>query len=242
MTLIISASTHVKRLVFVRHAESLANRLGDDKFPADDPEKNSQILDLEDHQIPLSPRGKRQAVETGFFLASTFGQFDVILDSGYTRARQTREIAIEAGYPPIYQYEAMTRTCLLLRERDVGVTRKTTLNQRASIPYWNFLQKMFKDIPFFASPIDGESLVQCSDRAILFWLFVNHYYSNKTIICFSHCNFMKAIKCAILGMTPHEANMVASEIFGNCTIHEYFIRNGELIFKEYLPIREKYQI
>lgn len=51
--------------------------------------------ELDDFDRPLNERGKKNAVETGFFLSDKFGKPDIMLSSGAKRAIDTAKLAAQ---------------------------------------------------------------------------------------------------------------------------------------------------
>ncbi len=72
-----------KRLVLVRHGESLGNTMTVDE---------RATCEVSTHAYPLTPRGREQARVTGEWLRRTFGAFDVRYTSYYRRAQETMDL------------------------------------------------------------------------------------------------------------------------------------------------------
>ena len=120
------APSPLRRLVLLRHA------------------KSSWEDDLPDVRRPLSPRGRRDALAAGHWLAENVGRPDLVLCSTAVRTRQTWARACEAepdilGTVPVrYEsavYEAWSDTLLdLLHELPVDVTTVVLVGHGPGLP------------------------------------------------------------------------------------------------------------
>ncbi len=256
-----------RRIILGRHAKSVANEAGDYFFPIDYPEENREVIDKEDHEIPLCPKGEKEAVQIGLFLYDTFGFFDAVFDSGYVRTMQTIRVALGAIYPEWYldrvfasidrqdrgsvyfakhgiakitvsSIAPMVR--MLLRERDGGILRLVEKELREKIPWWNVLRKTFENSPFIAPPVGGISLANETTRAILLKFIIDRFYPGKTVYLQTHGNFMRVYKCANLGLSMSGAEDEIKYVWvPNCAVHEYTDTGDKLEFREYLPLGNK---
>src|SRR5262245_45633254 len=106
-------------LVLVRHGQSLRNVAPKkNRFFLDD-EARKSIKGLPDHKVPLTDEGRRQALAAGVALRHTFGVFDDVIHSGYTRTVETTD-AILSAYPEDERARMIVRHHLFIRERDQG--------------------------------------------------------------------------------------------------------------------------
>ena len=81
-------------LVVMRHAESEANLRRETLIKAKS--KRTHVgLKVRDVDVRLTPRGRRQATETGRWLRRHFPPFDAVCVSPYTRTKQTADLVIK---------------------------------------------------------------------------------------------------------------------------------------------------
>jgi broad specificity phosphatase PhoE len=153
-------------LVLVRHGQSERNIVKkQNRFYLND-EARKSVKGIPDHRIPLTDEGRRQASVTGAAIRASFGTFDYIIHSGYTRTAETTK-AILAAYPEEERRRMPVRHHLFIRERDGGhAYDMTDAEAAAAFPwlqdYWNTFG------PFFARPPGGESLAQVCERVYAF--------------------------------------------------------------------------
>ena len=211
-------------IVAFRHGQSLANRLGDASFLADDPIKHAPLLLLEDSEVPLTEDvGILQAKKLGKFLRKKFGKPDVVIDPGYKRSMQTREFALHSGYSKKEIEGMIIRTDDRIRERECGVLRKTPLAIRESIPHWQYHQKAWLANPYQTRPLGGgESIADMVVRVHSILAEIRDLYGGKLIFLSCHGHTLHALQIAIEGFSLAESNaMLADGWVNNCTIHFY---------------------
>ncbi len=150
----------LKTLVLARHGESIQN-IGEHKRRCShcfhDEEDRRQVNVNSDQLIPLSEKGMEQAKKVGEALRDNFGQFDLTVNSGYVRTRQTTK-EILGAYEPDYQSAVPIWETALIRERDSGLIYFwTEAETQKHFPwffdYWDGADTLFRVAP------GGESLI-----------------------------------------------------------------------------------
>ncbi len=135
-------------LIALRHGESLAN--------VGEPGNGDHRVAMADPAVPLTARGRAQAVAAGALVAARWRP-DVVVSSTYLRARDTADLILPLiGDPPLRLDER-------LRDREMGVLELLTV--RAS-------QRLFPEEvarrarvgQFFYRPPGGESMADVALR------------------------------------------------------------------------------
>jgi broad specificity phosphatase PhoE len=187
-------------LVVARHAESTRNvaKAGQVFFP--DPEARRGLEGEADHQSGLTATGREQARALGGRLAREFGPFDLVYHSGYRRARETAELALEA----MGGTAAPMREHIFLRERDAGYTfNMTTAEAEVAFPW---LQEYWRTVgPFYARPPGGESLADVAGRVQLFFESCERELAGKRVLLVTHAGTLRMIRFLLEGWTHDEA-------------------------------------
>jgi probable phosphoglycerate mutase len=147
-------------LILIRHGETKWNAEGRWQGQAD---------------IPLNPRGMRQAKEMAKSLADR--HLDAIYSSDLLRARQTAEqLARVSGQTVHYDRR--------LREIDQGLWEGMLLNEIQS-GYASLLERRRSD-PWKAAPPGGETISQVHDRVIECVEEILKNHSDQTVAIVSH--------------------------------------------------------
>jgi broad specificity phosphatase PhoE len=161
----------LKTLVLVRHGESIRDIAKDARRCSQcyrDEVDRQQVGVNSDQLIPLSPKGLEQAKRVGEALRDNFGQFDLIVNSGYVRARQTTARILDA-YTPEYKSKALIWETPLIRERDPGLIYFwTEAEVQKHFPwFWDYWDNT--DILYRVAP-EGESLLEMSTTRLPLFL------------------------------------------------------------------------
>ncbi len=152
-------------LVFVRHAESVWNRMA--------PHKRGQVKEappelkgIPDNRTPLSEDGKVQAVKTGQKLAELFGSFDEVYYSPWVRASQTAMLIFTQFPEPAKSQMAnrLFRNLFLMEQNfgdlDVGIGDPEDINEG----YKKFYKLRETAGKFYLRPPNGESWADVAMR------------------------------------------------------------------------------
>lgn len=207
-------------LVLVRHGQSQRNVVKKkNRFYLDD-ESRQSVKGIPDHLIALTDEGHRQAAVTGRALRETFGVFDYVVHSGYTRTIETTE-GLLAAYSPEERERMTLRHHLFIRERDGGHTYDMTdAEASASFPwlqdYWNTFG------PFFARPPGGESLAQVCERVYAFLQRLARNMAGKRVLVVSHAGTLWCFRYVLERWTYDEAeHRFNTEPMPNCGVTWY---------------------
>lgn len=213
-------------LVVARHAESVRNlaKAGQVFFP--DPEARRGLEGEADHAAGLTQRGREQALDLGERLRDAFGSFDLVYHSGYRRARETAELALEvmvAGEAPM-----PVREHVFLRERDAGYTFNMTRDEAEAAFPW--LQEYWRAVgPFYARPPGGESLADVVLRVQQFFELMERELAGKRVLLVTHAGTVQTIRFLLEGWTHDEAPMRwQREPVGNAAPLAYEAAGGKL--------------
>ena len=102
----------MSRLVIVRHGESQRNVR---RFQAQQEGSLEYHGDVRDMDVGLTPRGMRQALETGKYLGRQF-RFDRVFVSPYERTLRTATVLLEQ-----FPYAVETTVEERIREKEFGI-------------------------------------------------------------------------------------------------------------------------
>lgn len=207
-------------LVLVRHGQSQRNVVKKrNRFYLDDESRRS-VKGIPDHLIPLTEEGRRQAALTGQALRETFGTFDYVFHSGYTRTIETTEQLL-AAYSGEERAGMTVRHHLFIRERDGGHTYDMTDAEASAAFPW--LQDYWSTFgPFFARPPGGESLADVCERVYAFLQKVARTMAGKRVLVVSHAGTMWCLRYVLEGWTYEEADRrFNTEPMLNCAVTSY---------------------
>jgi len=212
--------TRPSLLVLVRHGQSQRNVVKKRNHFYLDDESRRSVKGIPDHLIPLTEEGCRQAAVTGQALRETFGTFDHVFHSGYTRTIETTEHLL-AAYSSEERARTIVRHHLFIRERDGGHTYDMTdAEVSATFPWLQDYWSTFG--PFFARPPGGESLAQVCERVYAFLQKVARTMAGKRVLIVSHGGTMWCLRYVLEGWTYEEANRrFNTEPMPNCAVTSY---------------------
>ena len=158
--------TRPNTLVLIRHAESERNEAKRGSVYFADDAARERIRGIPDYKIPLTDRGQRQAIETGFAVRERFGIPNYLYHSGYLRTMHTAQLMLGA-YTPEERAQIQVRANPFIRERDPGYAYDmTTEEAEAAFPWLKEHWQTFGG--FFARPPGGESLADTANRVYTF--------------------------------------------------------------------------
>jgi len=214
------AANRPSLLVLVRHGQSQRNVVKKRNHFYLDDESRKSVKGIPDHLIPLTDEGRRQATVTGEALRDTFGTFDYVFHSGYTRTIQTTEHLL-ASYPPEDRARMIVRHHLFIRERDGGHTYDMTDAEASAAFPW--LQDYWTTFgPFFSRPPGGESLAHVCERVYAFLQKVARTMAGKRVLVVSHAGTMWCLRYVLEGWSYEEADRrFMTEPMRNCAVTSY---------------------
>jgi len=220
-------------IVIVRHAESIRNKLMEGQRFIPEEESVKFLKDIADQDIPISPFGINQALVTGKKIKKKFGIFDAVYDSGYLRAKQTKDFLLKA-----YSKEELKNTEVisnfLIREREAGYVFLMTEAEAENNFGWH--KKFLKTVgEFYSRPVGGESLSDVRDRVFLFLDYLFKKRAGEKILLVTHGHVIKNIRCILEDITDNEflENFIIEPANCGVTVYEYEHFSGKLSLKSY---------
>jgi 2,3-bisphosphoglycerate-dependent phosphoglycerate mutase len=220
-------------LWIVRHGESAGNVAREAALAA---RRLSTGIDIRDVDVPLSPRGERQAAALGrwFRTQPVEAQPTMLLTSPYERAHKTAMILVEnAGFDhvPVYIDER-------LREKEFGVLDGLTgdgisARQPEQATLRRFLGK------FYHRPPGGESWTDVILRLRTLLDTVSHEYPGERLLMVAHSVVVLCFRYILEHLT--EAELLAldhGEEVANGSLTTYVLdpdrgRRGALVLKQF---------
>lgn len=186
-------------LVVVRHAESARNVAKGAHVFYPNEEARRPLEGIGDHDIGLSAPGEEQARTLGDELCRQFERFDLVIHSGYRRARDTAAALLEA-WPAEARSAIEVREHVFLRERDTGYTFNMTEPEARDAFPW--LQEYWSTTgPFFGRPPGGESLADVAVRVGLFFQMREADLAGRRVLLVTHAGTQRIIRYLVEGRT-----------------------------------------
>ena len=193
---------HSGVLLLVRHGESDGNA------------RNifTGLLDL-----PLTPRGRQEAMNTAAILRQSIINPDIVFSSVLRRAHETARIIVNAfaGDIPLVSTPA-------LNERDYGVL--TGRRKDFPIPGVDADQVWLWRRSFTGRPTDGESLEDTELRVSAYYdrVIAPQLIDGRTVLIVAHGNSLRALIRKLAHLTPsqiEDLEIGTGEIIGFVTSH-----------------------
>lgn len=177
-----------RRIVFIRHGESVGNALKHDDAAC--------AFDHGTNRYALTERGRQQSVITGTHLRKHFGEqpFDVVFASHFLRAQQTAEAAFP-GTPVIIDER--------LAERNRGL--RHVLTEDAYFEHYpeEDIRRRREGL-FHWSPVGGESCAQMMLRIRSFLLSLRVDHADQSVAIVGHCHWWLCCRLAFNELTIEE--------------------------------------
>lgn len=221
-----SGLSRPRLLVIVRHAESERNAAKRGMVFFENSEAAAPFRGKPDRDTALTESGRNAARALGHRLRDEFGQFDLVIDSGYLRTRLTADLLLEA-WDEDERTAIERRTNDLLRERDAGDAENMTAAEASAAFPW--LQEYWQETGrYLARPPGGESLADLADRARG---FLDQEWSNmagRRVLLVTHVGTGQMLRMCLEGWPPDavEERLTSSPI-RNCGVVAYeFKPNG----------------
>src|SRR3989344_135459 len=144
--------------------------------------------------IPLTPKGKRQAKAIGQLLKDY--PIDVIYSSPLDRAHETAK-AIHKHHQeiPLFLHDT-------LKERNYGVLEGKTYDDIDKVG----APMVYKTAWYYLNyhPLEGECLLDVLERANIFVDQINSAPNHKHIVIVSHGTFQRVLLCTLLGIKLYD--------------------------------------
>lgn len=202
---------HVRNIVLVRHGQTPANA-ADRTGRFFDTAADIALLDGKpDHELPLTDKGREQARRIGRRIRTEWriDRFDYYYDSGYRRAMDTLDLALEA-FPASERDENKRRSHLDLRERDTGYPYVLTVQEgRTLFPWWERYEQLVG--PVYARPPGGESIADAWQRVHMFLNSVRRARAGKDILVVTHGRLMVGFKYWLEKTPARDINRLFAE-------------------------------
>jgi len=171
-----SAQNWVDNLVIVRHGESHRNVRRAEALRTGGLEYHGDIRDMD---VELTPRGVRQAAETGRHLATKF-RFDRVFVSPYERTLQTANIITEQfSYPASLTFDER------VREKEFGILDGLT-GQGIRSKYPEEWRRRERQGRYYYRPPGGESHPDVGLRVRSFLETLVHECAGQSVLVVCH--------------------------------------------------------
>lgn len=219
------AWTRPREVVFLRHAESLRNKIMAGDFVLPNEGAREQLGEYYDHTIPLTDDGWRQARASGPPLVAELGLPDCVYHSGYVRPMQTLEGLFEHLDPDerarVRVYEKID-----LRERDPGYIWHMTREEVAR--YFPWLDEYHRRIGKFQyRPPGGESLADLACgrvHGVLGTAFRDRPGQRAWFVCHGHV--MRAFRFLMERIPLIDVDAIMREPIPNVAMIRYVYEEG----------------
>ncbi|MEI8224045.1 MAG: histidine phosphatase family protein [bacterium] len=186
-----------KNLVLIRHAESERNRGKKGVFYTE--QERSKLGNTLNQDIALTAKGHKQAKAAGKVLKKKYSEFDIIINSGYLRTRQTMD-GIISQFPK----DSLATTTIMensaLRERDAGWAYLMTQDEVNNYFPWNTEVWNLGD-KFFTRPPGGESLADTAIRLDVFFTQLAQLCEGKNVLLVAHGRAIVAMQSLLENWT-----------------------------------------
>lgn len=204
-----------ERLVIVRHGQSVYNEERELINRGVLATYTKRVKEVRNADLPLSEKGRMQAVKTGEGLARDFGSFDYIFASPFRRAYQTAEFA--AKHFPAARFVVEER----VREKEFGIADGLTPQEiKKRFPYE--FERKEKERKYYYRPIGGESYPDVNLRIWSFLTSVVREYSGKRVLVVCHSAVMLCFRKLLEKFTEEELLKIDREDeLKNCAVIAY---------------------
>lgn len=212
-------------LFLVRHGESAGNVASDAAHEAGLPVIDIAIRDMD---VPLSPRGERQAVALGRWIGELPADErpHVVYASPYVRARTTAEIALDAAGLQVDR-DVTFVVDERLREREFGILDRLT---RRGIIERHPEQAEFRTHlgKFYHRPPGGESWTDVLLRLRSFVDTISRECAGERILIVSHQVVVLMFRYILEQLSEQEVLAIDAEHqLANCSVTSYELEQGD---------------
>ena len=214
-------------LVLLRHAESERNAGKKGTYYTD--EEKAALGNKANHNIVLTAKGHTQAKEAGAEFYKKYGTFDIVINSGYLRTRETMEGVLYA-----YTKEERERTLILediaLRERDSGYTYHMTENEADGHFPWN-KESWSINGPFFSRPAGGESLADVTARLDTFFTRLAMICKEKKVLLVGHGRLFVAAQSLLENWKHEDYQKLPTELENACHLEYAYSKEKRMLIR-----------
>ncbi|MBU1199862.1 MAG: histidine phosphatase family protein [Nanoarchaeota archaeon] len=202
-----------KRLVIVRHGESVQNAILD----LEEANLEKKVIDMKkirDMDIDLTNVGEWQATQTGIYLAKT-EPFDICFYSPYRRTRRTAELIVAE-----FHYDLKFFADERLREKEFGKLHGHT-TEEIKEKYRDEFEARERDGKYWYRLLGGENYPDVRQRMHSFSDKLVRDYSGKNILIVTHHVPYLLFRAQFEHLGEEE--VLGLEGMPNCAIQEYEI-------------------
>lgn len=205
-------------LWLVRHGESAGNVAREAAMLAGE---HVIDLDVRDVDVPLSPRGKEQAMALGRWFAAMphDAKPNVILTSPYLRARDTATIVAHAAGLSDDAYSVVVDE--RLREKEFGILDRLT---KVGIEAYHPDQAQFRRLlgKFYHRPPGGESWCDVILRLRSAIEMISREYCDERVLLVCHSVVVLCMRYLLEHMTEEQILAIdRAEEVANCSVTSY---------------------
>lgn len=225
----------VIELIAVRHGQSIANAA----FAAAEANgAHDSGITVRDHDVPLSPLGRRQAAHLGVSMATWPAQRrpDVVLCSPYLRARQTLEIASTAATG---RGVSLPSPCFDIRLRDRVMGELELLTSRAIEARFPLEARRRIDVgEFHYRPPGGESFDDVAVRLNELLCDLHKRHPGNRILLVAHDSVVLMLRRLIEGLSWQEiTDITRTDPVSNASVTRWRKAGKMLRLVDYNQIR-----
>jgi len=218
-------------VVLVRHGESMSNKKKENGFIPSF--VKDEFMDLSAQNVPLTPEGMKQAIATGKKIRKTYGIFDYVYSSPFTRTRETAK-GLMSAYTEEERVKIAYRENLFIRERDAGYGfSMTKVENEYCFPWLSKYWKVHGN--FYATPPGGESIAKVAERVYQFIGMLLQRRGAQKVLIVTHGGTIRCFRYILEHWSPEQAEICNNE--GNpinCGVTTYAVNEkNSLILKQY---------
>ncbi|MBP9827215.1 histidine phosphatase family protein [Candidatus Saccharibacteria bacterium] len=181
------APIYPSELIIVRHGESELNVRS--AIAVAKGETDRIMLDqIRDADVPLTDRGREQAIITGQGLARHFNQIDIAYVSPYLRTRTSFSLIREQ-----LGYELPVRLEDRIREREFGIFSQLTMHG-IKTHYPQEASRLYAEGEYYYRPLGGESYPDMGLRLYSWLHSLYQHQSGKRILVVTHADVVQMLR------------------------------------------------
>ncbi len=221
----------MNHLVIVRHAESERNLRRAQAKRERPPDSQGDVRDVD---VPLTPRGLRQALETGKYLARQF-RFDHVFVSPYERTLQTAKTLLKQ-----FPYTADLTREERIREKEFGILDGMS-GHGAQSEYPDEWRRREREGKYYYRPPGGESYPDVALRVQSFLDTLARDYRQQSVLAVCHSVVVLTFRRLLDRLTEKTApdmDRDPGHDVCNCSVTWYAYdsragRRGRLVLREF---------
>lgn len=217
-----------KNLIVARHAESVRNKGKKGVFYTT--EERAAIGEILNQDIPLTEAGHQQARALGEKLYKEFRHFDIIINSGYMRTKETMQ-GILSAFPEETLRDSLIIEDIALRERDAGWAYLMTQEEvTAHFPWYAEVWKI--NNPFFNRPAGGESLADVVVRLDPFFIRLAQLCVGKNVLIVGHGRAIVAMQSLLENWNHGHYKTIPDDLPNTGFLHYSYSEEQEMLVRK----------